>query len=111
MIINDTAELFKALGDLTRLKILKIIASKGNRSCVGAVAYNLSISQPAVSQHLKILKNAGLVISEKIGYHVHYSIRKNRLDELGMDLGQLLDAVELESDDLNNCCSERNDIK
>jgi len=56
--------LCKALGDATRLKIIKILAShKDYRPCVNDLAKNLNITQPAASQHLKILKNVGLITS------------------------------------------------
>ena len=52
--VMDTAEIFKALGDGSRLRILKLIATKGNVLCVGYIAKHLGLSQPAVSQHLKL---------------------------------------------------------
>ena len=88
--VIDTAEIFKALGDATRLKILKIIAAKGNNLCVGIIADKLNISQPAVSQHLKILKNAGLVEADRQGFHVHYQIKKDSLDFYGIKADDFL---------------------
>jgi ArsR family transcriptional regulator len=82
--VNDTAEIFKALGDATRLKILKLISSKGNNLCVGKIAHTLNISQPAVSQHLKILKNAGLVEADRDGFHIHYQVKKDSLNGYGI---------------------------
>ena len=82
--VNDAAEIFKALGDPTRLKILKLIITKGNNLCVGKIANVLDVSQPAVSQHLKVLKNAGLVEADRQGFHVHYQVVKNSLDDFGI---------------------------
>lgn len=82
--ITYTAEIFKALGDATRLKILKLITSRGNNLCVGKIASTLEISQPAVSQHLKILKNAGLVEADRQGFHVHYQVKKDSLNTYGI---------------------------
>jgi ArsR family transcriptional regulator len=74
--IEQQAATFSALADPTRLKILGLLGSRKEPDalCVGALTMLLGISQPAVSQHLRILKSAGLVKAEKRGYHVHYSI-------------------------------------
>jgi len=55
----------KALADEKRLKILQMLLSSD--LCVGALAKHLSILKPAVSQHLRILRKAGLVKGEKRG--------------------------------------------
>ena len=83
--VEDTADIFKTLGDSTRLKILKLIAARGNILCVGYIAKCLGISQPAVSQHMKTLKNSGLLQGTRQGYHVHYSINKDALASFGID--------------------------
>jgi len=87
--VKIMAKVFKALGEPTRLKIIKILASEGGYFCVGAMAKRLGISQPAVSQHLKILKDAGILDSRRIGFHVHYFVdakalksHKKQIDEL-----------------------------
>ncbi|MBN1646661.1 MAG: helix-turn-helix transcriptional regulator [Spirochaetales bacterium] len=82
--INTAADVFKALGDPNRLKILNLIASYGNRLCVGMIAGKIGITQPAVSQHLKVLKTAGLVEAEKAGFYMHYAIRADTLDGFGI---------------------------
>ncbi len=83
------AEILKALADPTRIKIIKLISSKGKILCVGALARELGISQPAVSQHLKVLKNAGILEDIRAGCHVHYCVcgetlraHKKEFDEL-----------------------------
>ncbi len=58
---SNPVEIFKVLGDQNRLKIIKMILSTGNNLCVGMLAQKLGIAQPSVSQHLKILKTAGLI--------------------------------------------------
>jgi len=72
--VKKMAKVFKALGEPTRLRIIKILASEGGYFCVGALARNLGISQPAASQHLKVLKEAGILDSKRMGYHVHYYV-------------------------------------
>ena len=56
----------------------------------------LNVSESAVSQHLKILREADLIIGEKVGYYVHYNVRKNILDELKTVIEQLANGTGLE---------------
>jgi len=67
-----TVKTFKALSSNVRLEILSLLAN--GPLCVNVLVDRLNVSQPAVSQHLKILENAGLVKGNKIGYRVHYSL-------------------------------------
>lgn len=73
---EDEAALFKALADPTRLQIVKHLCHQHEPDalCVNALAGLLGVTQSAVSQHLRILKNAGLVRGERRGYHVHYAV-------------------------------------
>lgn len=78
-LIQIEADHFKALGDPTRLKMLQLLLSHKHNLCVCAIAEKLGISQPAASQHLKILKHAGLVKGSRKGYNVHYTINPEML--------------------------------
>jgi len=73
------AAVFKALGDPTRLRILKLLAGRSGPLCVGALARSLGVSQPAVSQHLRVLKGLDIVEGNRIGTHVHYRIKGSQL--------------------------------
>ena len=86
--ITKITESLKALADPNRIKILKLLAAN-DRLCVGIIARKLAITQPAVSQHLKVLKNAGLVESNKIGLHVHYWLDLTAITKLTKDLNGL----------------------
>jgi len=70
--MEQIVKVFKALSNKARLEILSLLAERP--FCVNALANRLNISQPAVSQHLRILENAGLVKGNKVGYWVHYSL-------------------------------------
>ena len=72
--VEELATLFGALADPTRLKLLKLLQRQSRRDalCVNALAHRLGVTQSAVSQHLKVLKHAGMVKGEKRGYRVHY---------------------------------------
>ena len=79
MDIEELAQLHKALSVPVRLRILELV---GERSlCVNAITQFLQISQPAVSQHLAVLRRANLVKGDKQGYMVHYTRNQARLDE------------------------------
>jgi ArsR family transcriptional regulator len=74
------ADLFKALSDPTRLAIINLLTESQNL-CVGVIAEKTGMSQPAISQHLKILKTAGILDARKMGPQVHYSINPKKVTE------------------------------
>jgi len=76
------ADLFKVLSVDTRLKILDLLKLQGPL-CVNDLADALDISASAVSQHLKVLKQAGLVRDERQGYFVPYDINITALEDCG----------------------------
>ncbi|MGD9495431.1 MAG: ArsR/SmtB family transcription factor [Armatimonadota bacterium] len=73
--MDELAELFSALGSDTRIRILRELGESA--LCVGALAMRLGVTQSAISQHLTVLRNAGLVQSEKRGSFVHYSLTED----------------------------------
>jgi ArsR family transcriptional regulator len=79
--IEGQAALFRVLADPTRLKLLKILYTQqeSNALCVNALARKLKVTQSAVSQHLRILRTAGLVQGKRKGFRVHYFIDKDAL--------------------------------
>ena len=78
---EEQAAVFKALADPTRLNLVKILCHQNEPDalCVNALAELHGISQSAVSQHLRILKNMGMVKAERRGYHIHYMINHEAL--------------------------------
>ena len=80
---NATAELFKALADPARVRILNILAtSAGEPVCVCHLTGPLELSQPTVSHHLKKLREAGIVDSERRGLWAYYYVTPEALEEL-----------------------------
>jgi DNA-binding transcriptional ArsR family regulator len=73
----DTVEFAKALADETRQKIMALCCCQ--LLSVGDIVASLDVAQPTVSHHLKILKNAGLVRSERQGKQVLYTLNQARL--------------------------------
>ncbi|EGT3617041.1 metalloregulator ArsR/SmtB family transcription factor [Clostridium perfringens] len=78
--MEEKIKIFKALGDETRIKILHLIRKK--TMCAKGIARELSISESAVSQQIKILKEANLVIGYKIGYHIVYDLNIEELESI-----------------------------
>lgn len=74
---KQLARLLKVLSVATRVRILQLL--KMRPMCVMALASRLNVTQGAVSQHLRVMRDAGLVIDDKRGYFVHYSINKDTL--------------------------------
>jgi DNA-binding transcriptional ArsR family regulator len=87
------AEVLKALGDGTRLRILKVLAEHSGPLCVGALARKVEISQPAASQHLRVLKALDIVESSRMGVHVHYRVRGPRLLSYQAQIDKFIERV------------------
>ena len=87
------AAMFKALSDPTRLRLVRLLGeqSPGKECpgqcnghgflCVNALAHRLGVTQSAVSQHLRVLRQAGLVRGVRHGSFVHYSIDPDGLEQ------------------------------
>lgn len=87
--MNDFLMKIKAIADETRLEIINNLLVKNY--CVKALAKDMDISESAVSQHLKILRNADLVLGEKKGYFVHYMVKREKLHEIAEAIEELAD--------------------
>ncbi|ATW28281.1 hypothetical protein DCMF_01255 [Candidatus Formimonas warabiya] len=81
---------FKALGEPTRLKIIKMLSVQG--MCVCELSEVLDMLQPRVSQHLKILKDAELVVENKEGYFICYTLNTAELASLWKEFFTFLGA-------------------
>jgi ArsR family transcriptional regulator len=71
---SEDESLFKALADRHRLRILATIARSGDEVCVCDLTDVVPLLQPTVSHHLKVLREAGLLLSERRGTWVYYRI-------------------------------------
>lgn len=87
--LEKMAELFKALSDPTRLKIVKLLASH-EFLCVNAITKKLNVTQSAVSQHLRVLRQIDLVSAERKGYHIHYAINNDVLENYNIHILDVL---------------------
>jgi DNA-binding transcriptional ArsR family regulator len=79
--IDDLTRFFKALADDTRLRLVVLLAQQepGRALCVGRLAQELNVTASAVSQHLRVLKDLGVVRGQRRGYRVHYHLDQERL--------------------------------
>ena len=95
--VAQEAAVFAALSDPTRLGLMKILCrcERGNALCVSALAMNLNVTQPAISQHLRVLKIAGLVKSERRGYHIHYFIEPEALKKCQETVLDMLNQADI----------------
>jgi ArsR family transcriptional regulator len=95
LVAEQAAELsamFKALGDPVRLRLLSMIASgPGGEVCVCDLTPAFDLSQPTISHHLKLLRQAGLVDSERRGTWVYYRVRPETTDRMAAVLSSVND--------------------
>ncbi|MFE7276276.1 ArsR/SmtB family transcription factor [Streptomyces sp. NPDC057623] len=83
---EKTARMFKALGDPVRLRLFSAVAShEGGEACVCDIS-DVGVSQPTVSHHLKKLKEAGLLTSERRGTWVYYRVEPSVVAAMGQML-------------------------
>jgi ArsR family transcriptional regulator, arsenate/arsenite/antimonite-responsive transcriptional repressor len=76
------AAVAKALSDPVRIQLVDVLRKHAGRVCVCELVPLFSLSQPTVSHHLKVLRNAGIVESEKQGLWVYYYVIPEALDDL-----------------------------
>ncbi|MEV5709360.1 metalloregulator ArsR/SmtB family transcription factor [Actinoallomurus sp. NPDC052274] len=85
---EELAPLFKAIADPVRLRLLSLIACHdGGEACVCDLTPAFDLTAPTISHHLKVLKQAGLIDSERRGTWVYYWVRPGALTRLSALLG------------------------
>lgn len=81
------ARIAKALGDPVRLTLVDVLRRHAGKVCVCELVPLFDLSQPTLSHHLKKLRDAGIVDSERRGLWVYYYVEPQALDELATWLG------------------------
>jgi len=76
------ARFFRALADSTRLEVVGLLAEQGKELCVCEIESHFKLSQPTVSHHLRLLRQAGIVDSERRGTWVYYWLRPEAREKL-----------------------------
>jgi len=87
------AAVFKALADPTRLLILALVAKNEGGVCECNIVDCTPLSQPTISYHVKVLREAGLLDCEKRGLWCYYALRKDVLRQAAAALGEMGIAV------------------
>ena len=106
----DLARMLKALGEPTRLKIYQALLER--KHCVRSLSKKLGISESAISQHMKIMKDADLVYGEKFGYHTHYLPLQEAVDFLTEQFQKMQTASLTVDRDMTVCqCEYRKEDK
>lgn len=100
----ETGLMLKALGEPMRFKILGCLLER--KHCVRSLSKKLGITEPAVSQHIKVMKDAGLVYGERFGYHMHYLPSQEALDELANSFMKMSRQSLLPDRDMTKCQCE-----
>ncbi len=90
------ARMFKALSDPVRLRMLSLVAShEGGEACVCDISRSFDLTQPTISHHLKVLREAGLLDSERRATWVYYWVIPGALQQLSAILGDNAMAVSM----------------
>ena len=106
----ELSAVLKALGEPTRLLIFQQLLTR--KHCVRSLSKKLGITESAVSQHMKVLREAGLVYGERCGYHIHYLPKQEALDELSGAFEQMRKrSAELCRDPLLCQCEFREEVE
>jgi ArsR family transcriptional regulator, arsenate/arsenite/antimonite-responsive transcriptional repressor len=79
---EQVAAIAKALGDPVRLQLMDVLRKHAGKVCVCELVPLFDLSQPTVSHHLKVLRDAGLVDSERRGLWAYYYVIPDALEEL-----------------------------
>lgn len=79
---EQIARIAKALGDPIRLQMLDVLRKHAGKVCVCELTPLFDVGQPTVSHHLKVLREAGIVDSERQGLWAYYYVRPDALKEL-----------------------------
>jgi DNA-binding transcriptional ArsR family regulator len=90
-ILEFKAEALKALAHPTRLAIVELLLD--GEQCVCELIQALEMEQAIISKHLRVLKNAGIVISTKKGLNVHYAIACPCIGDLVREISKTLKAI------------------
>lgn len=92
----EITKLLKAIADKSRFKIVTLLLQ--HNYCVRALSRELGLSESAISQHIKVLKEAGLLVGVKKGYYMHYNVNRHVLEKLSIQIKEL---AEIEGESCN----------
>lgn len=99
----------KALGEPNRLRLMKLMSERSY--CVKALSHASGLSESSVSQHLKMLREAGLVVGVKRGFYTHYAVEREALRSVIGELSAMLEVQRKPCDGPFYGCSEAEYIR
>ncbi|MBR2743407.1 MAG: winged helix-turn-helix transcriptional regulator [Clostridia bacterium] len=100
----NLVKILKALGDPSRCSIYLLLLER--KHCVRSLSKKLGITESAVSQHLKVMREAGLVYGERCGYHIHYFPNQNAIDFLALSFEEMRNRSMTLDRDPDTCSCE-----
>ena len=80
--LEPYAKIFRALGDETRMEMIALLAAAEGELCVCEIEAHFDLAQPTVSHHLRLLREAGIVTSERRGAWVHYALDEDAVERI-----------------------------
>jgi ArsR family transcriptional regulator len=89
---QETVALFKALADPTRYEIFRLISAQPESICVCHITDRFDVSQPTISHHLKVLREAGLISVSRQGVWAYYAADPRGIERLRAMVGDLAPA-------------------
>lgn len=95
-------EALRALAEPSRYRIVRLLAR--GPCCTKLIAAEVGISSPAASQHLRVLRDAGLVTGDRRGYFVHYRLERGAFEQLQRELQAELWSILPEEAGNDRCC-------
>ena len=98
----DRAEVLKALAEPARWRIIERLGDE--ELCVCHLVDDLGIAQPLVSHHLKVLREAGIVESDRFKQWIYYRVRPEALADLGRQFSELAEAAPPATERRRPCC-------
>ena len=102
--MNDDVEIVHIITEPTRFAILCLLID--HNYCVRALARKLNISEPAISQHMNVFKRYDLVTWKKLGYQVHYHVKRERVVQALSGLTSVFNLnLEGYENELNRACT------
>lgn len=105
----ETDKMLKALGEPMRFKIYGCLLER--KHCVRSLSKKLGITESAISQHIKVMKEAGLVYGEKYGYHMHYLPSQEALDLLVSCFAEMKEMSLSLDCDMTKCQCEYREVE
>lgn len=102
---DEITNYLKAISDPTRLKIVDLLNRHSTPLCVNAIAKKMEVTQSAISQHLRILKQVGLVTSSRNGYNINYQLKYDKFNYFSSVLERIISPSNANTEKCDDDCN------